>query len=142
MFYGAQQNQNRPTVQPENGGGRRKIQKALAILQLFSGVMIGLFIAGIVAPSFLNSGTATNHTLAVGSLRVLHTLTVGRVIFSYTLQNLGSAILGGLVGSLIALAIDFPTKLAKTCRNLSVFRQVNWKSFLSFPSGRPSPTHR
>jgi hypothetical protein len=137
MFDAAQQNQHHPTVQPENGGDNRKIQKALSILQLFTEVVISLFIAGIVVPSFLRSGMA-NQALAVGSLRALHGLTIGGVTFSYTLQNLGSAILGGLFGSLIALAIEFPTTVAKTSRNLLMFRQVDWKSFLSGQSGRPS----
>jgi hypothetical protein len=138
MFDAAQQNQHHPTVQPNNGGDNRKIQKALSILQLSSEVVISLFIAGIVVPSFLRSGMAANHALAVGPLRALHALTIGGVTFSYTLQNLGSAILGGLFGSLIALAIEFPTTVAKTSRNLLMFRQVDWKSFLSGQSGRPS----
>jgi hypothetical protein len=137
MFDGAQQNQHHLTVQPENGGDNRKIQRALSILQLFCEVTISLFIAGIIVPSFLRSGTATNHASAVGSLRALHALTIGGVTFSYTLQNLGSAILGGLIGSLIALAIEFPTTVAQTSRNLLMFRQVDWKSFLSGQSNRP-----
>jgi len=70
--------------------------------------MISLFIAGVAVPSSLGSGTATNHAVAVGSLRALHALTIGRVTFSYTLQNLASAILRGFFGSLIALAIEIP----------------------------------
>lgn len=127
MFYGAQQNQHRPTVLQEPEGEHRKIQKALSILQLFSGVTMGLFIAGIVAPSFLRTGMATNHAL-----------TIGGVTFSYTLQNLGSATLGGLFGSLIALAIEFPTTVAMTFRKLLMVWQVDWKSFLSRQSRRPS----
>ena len=125
MNLGAQQNQHHPTVQPENGGNHRKIQKALSILRLFSGVMISLFIAGIVVPSSLSSGTATNHAVAVGSLRALHALTIGGVTFSYTLQNLASAILRGFFGSLIALAIESQTMVAKRSRNLLMFRQVH-----------------
>ena len=106
MFDAAEQNQHHPTVQPENGGDNRKIQRALSVLQLSSEVVITLFIAGIVVPSFLRSGMATNHALAAGSLRALHALTIGGVTFSYTVQNLGSAVLGGLFGSLIALAIE------------------------------------
>ena len=138
MCNAAQQNQHHPTVQQENGSDNRKTQKALSILELFSEVMISLFIAGFVVPSFLRSGTATNHALAVGSLRALHALSIGGVTFSYTLQNLGSAILGGLFGSLTALAIEFPTTVAKISRNLLMFLQVDWKSFLSGRSGRPS----
>ena len=127
MFDAAQQNQHHPNVQPENGGDNstffarsphRKIQRALSVVQLFSEVVITLFIAGIVVPSFLRSGMATNHALAAGSLRALHALTIGGVTFSYTLQNLGSAVLGGLFGSIIALAIEFPTTVAKTSDKL------------------------
>jgi hypothetical protein len=124
MFDAAQQNQHHPTVQPENGGDNRKIQRALSVLQLFSEVAVTLFIAGIVVPSFLRSGMATNHALAAGSLRVLHALTIGGVTFSYTVQNLGSAVLGGLFGSLIALAIEFPPTVAKTSRNLLTNRSI------------------
>lgn len=134
MFSGAQQNQHHATVQPTNGANQRKIQKALSLLQLLSGVVIGLFIAGIVVPSFLRSGMATNSDLAVGSLR---TLTIGGVTFTYTLQNLGLAMLGGLCGSLIALAIEFPAPVARPVRNLLMFLHVDWKG-LPRQSGPPS----
>ena len=105
MFDEAQKNQHHLSVQTENGGDNTKIKRALSILQLFCEVTIGLFIAGIIVPSFFRSWTAANQASAVGSLPALHALTIGGVTFSYTLQNLGSAILGGLIGSLIALAI-------------------------------------
>lgn len=138
MFYGPQQNQHHVAVQPTNGGNQRKIQKALSLLQLLSGVVIGLFIAGIVVPSFLRSGMATNSDLAVGSLR---TLTIGGVAFTYTLQNLGLAMLGGLCGSLIALAIEFPAPIARTVRNLLMFLHVDWKG-LPRQSGPSTVGHR
>jgi hypothetical protein len=43
-----------------------------------------------------------------------------------------------MFGSLIALAIEFPAMLAKTARNFLMFRQVDWKCFLSRRSGRSS----
>jgi len=82
-------------------------------LQLAGCVTLGLFFAGIVVPSFLRSGMATNHALAVGSLRAL---TIGRITLLFTLQNLASALLGGLFGALIAVAIEFPGTLAKASR--------------------------
>ena len=93
MFNEALQNQHHPTVQPAKGCDHPKIQKALYTLELLSEVTITLFVAGAVVPSFLRSGMATRHALAVGSL---HTLTIAGVPFSYTLHNLGAAILGGL----------------------------------------------
>lgn len=134
MFYAVQQNQQHPTAQPAKSGNQKRVQKALSILQLLSGVVIGLFIAGIVAPSFLRSEMATNNDLVVGSL---YTLTVGRITFTYTLQNLGSALLGGLFGSLTALAIEFPAPVTRTIRSLSMFLQADWKGFQR-QSGRPS----
>ncbi len=118
--------------QRELGYGR--IQKAPSVLQLAGCVTLGLFFAGIVVPSFLRSGMATNHALAVGSLRAL---TIGRVTRLFTLQNLASALLGGLFGTLIAVAIEFPGTLAKASRIFLPFRPVDWIGFLSRQPGRP-----
>lgn len=135
MFYSAQQNQHDSAAQRPIGGNYRRVQKALSILEPLSGVALSVFIAGILVPSFLRSGMAANHGLAVGSL---HALTIGGVTLSYTVKNLGFAILGALFGSLIALAIEFPATFAKTARNLLMFRQVDWKCFVLRQSGRPS----
>jgi hypothetical protein len=112
-----------------------KIQKALSILELSIGVSIGLFIAGIAIPSFVRSSTATNHALAVGSL---HFLSIARVTFSYTLQNLVFAILGSLFGTAMALAIDSPATLANAARIVGMIRHVYWKCVLSRKNGRRS----
>ena len=135
MFDAAQQNQDHPTVQPANRSNQKKVQQALSIVQLLSGVTVGLFIAGIVAPSLLRSGMASYTDLAAGSI---HTLTIAGVTFTYTLQNLLSAIVGGLWGSLTALAIEFPEAFARAARNFLTFRWVDWKRFFSGQSGRPS----
>jgi hypothetical protein len=135
MFNEAQQNQHHPTVQPANGCDHPKIQKALYTLQLLSEVTITLFVAGVVVPSFLRSRMVTSHALAVGSL---HTLTIGGVTLSYTLHNLVAAILGGLLGSLVALAIEFPATFAKAARNFLIFWRADWKCFLSRQPRRPS----
>ena len=135
MFYRGQQNQHHSAAQRPIGGNYTKVQKALSLLEPLSGVTLSVFIAGILVPNFLRSGVAANHGLTVGSL---HTLTIGGVTLSYTLKNLGFAILGALFGSLIALAIEFPATFAKTARNFLMFRQVDCKCFLSRQSGRPS----
>ena len=122
MFGGSQRKQLNPTVQPANGGKRMKILRALAILQLLIDMTISFFLAGIVIPSFLRSSMATNHDLAAGSL---HTLTIAGITFSYTFQNLAFAILGGLFGAAVALAIDSPDALAKVARILGKFRHAH-----------------
>lgn len=112
MFHGAQQ-PHHSTVQPTDGSSTTKIgkiQRALSVLELLGGVTIALLLAGVVVPSFLRSGMAANHNSAGGSL---HTLTIGGVTFGFTLQNLGSALLGGVSGLLIALAIEFPAALPR-----------------------------
>jgi hypothetical protein len=82
-----------------------KRQKAFSLLQLLIDVVITLFIAGIVVPSFLRSDVATKEALAGGSL---HTINIAGVVLSYTNQNVEFAILGGLVGAMAAFAIPFP----------------------------------
>lgn len=122
MFPG-QQLHHHSAVQPTNGGSTTKmlkIQRVLSVLQLVGGVTIGLFLAGVVVPSFLRSGMAANHDSAGGSL---HTLTMGGVTFWFTLQNLGFALLGGVFGVLIALPIEFPAVFAKTPRNFLMFQR-------------------
>ncbi len=122
MFHGPQQPHHHSTVQPTNGDSTTKIgkiQRALSVLQLLGGVTIALFLAGIVVPSFVRSGMAANHDAAGGSL---HALTIGGVTFGFTLQNLGSALLGGVFGLLIALAIEFPAAFTKTARKFLAFQ--------------------
>ena len=123
MFSCAQQLDRHSAVLPTNGGSftkRVKIQRVLSVLQLLGGVTIGLFLAGVVVPSFLRSSLAGNHDSAGGSL---HALTMGGVTFGFTLQNLSFALLGGVFGVLIALAIEFPAVFAKTARNFLMFQR-------------------
>lgn len=122
MFPGAQQLHHHSTIQPTNRASTTKIvriQKVLSVLELLGGVSIALFLAGVVVPSFVRSVTAANHDSA-GSL---HALTMGGVTFGFTLQNLGFALLGGVFGVLIALAIEFPAAFAKTARNFLMFQR-------------------
>ena len=81
-------------------------QKAFALLQLFIEVVIILFFAGVVAPSFVRSELATNRALAARALRTMH---IAGIAFSYAYQNGAAAILGGLVGAIAACAIHFPS---------------------------------
>ena len=135
MFSRAQQDQHHSAAQRPIGRNYRRVRKALSVLEPLSGVAISVFIAGILVPSFLRSGMAVHHGLAVGSL---HTLTIGGVKLSYTFENLSFATLGAMFGSLIALAIEFPATFARTTRNFHMFRQVDCKCFLLRQSGRPS----
>jgi hypothetical protein len=82
-----------------------KRQKVFSLLQLLIGVVITLFIAGIVVPSLLRSDLATKKALAVGSL---HTIDIAGVVLSYTNQNIEFAVLGALVGAIAAFAVPFP----------------------------------
>lgn len=134
MSCSAEQIQNHRFGHLETGARNRKTQKALSVLQLASGVTLGLFFAGIVVPSLLRSEMATTHALVVGSLRAL---TIGRVTLLFTLQNLASALLGGLFGALLALAIEFPSTLTKATRNFLLFCRVDWIGFLSRQPRRP-----
>ena len=128
MFHGAQQPHHHSTLEPTNGGSTakiEKIQRALSVLQLLGGVTIALFLAGVVVPSFVRSGMAATHDSAAGSL---HALTIGGVTFWFTLQNLGSALLGGVFGLLVALAIEFPAVFAKTAKKFLAFQQEHFSS--------------
>jgi hypothetical protein len=113
MSHRAQQNKQHP-VQPTNGDNYYKTQNALSIWPILSAVAISVFIAGIVVPTFLRSGRAANHALASGSLQ---SLAIAGVRFSYTLGNLGFAVLGALFGLLLALAIESEGRTAKAARN-------------------------
>ena len=125
MFSWVQQNQHHSAAQRSIGRNHRRVRKALSVLEPLSGVALSVFIAGILVPSFLRSGMATHHGLAVG---FLHTPAIGGVKLSYTLENLSFAILGAMFGSLVALAIEFPATFAKTTRNFLMFRQVDWNN--------------
>jgi hypothetical protein len=83
-----------------------KRQKVFSLALLLIEVAFTLFIAGIVVPSLLRSELATKETLALGSLRAIN---IAGFAFSYTTQSVGFAILGGLVGTMAALAIHFHT---------------------------------
>ena len=92
-----------------------KRQKASSFVLLLIEVVFTLFIAGIVVPSLFRSVLATQEALAAGSLRTIDIL---GITFSYTTQNVKFAILGALVGTMLAFAIHFhgtaPTNTTST----------------------------
>ena len=92
-----------------------KRQKASSFVLLLIEVVFILFIAGVVVPSLFRSVLATQEALAAGSLRTIDIL---GITFSYTTQNVEFAILGALVGTMLAFAIHFhgtaPTNTTST----------------------------
>jgi hypothetical protein len=81
-----------------------KTEKVFSLVQLLIEVVITLFIAGFIVPSFVRSDLATKEALAAGSLR---TISIAGIALSYTYQNVEFAILGALVGATAAFAMDF-----------------------------------
>jgi hypothetical protein len=100
MFGSSQRKHLNPKAQTANEGNRMKLQRALSLLQLLIGETIGLFIAGIAVPSFLRSGTATNHAFTT------------------------------LCGAAMALAIDSPATIANAARIVRMLRKNSRRSYL------------
>lgn len=119
MFDSSQRKQPSSTPQAK-GEPRVKCQRTLSLplLRLLIGETASLFLAGIVVPGLLRSGMAANHRLTEGSL---HTLTIFGVMFSYTFWNLGFAVLGGLFGAGLALAMDSPGTVAHSAGVVRAF---------------------
>jgi hypothetical protein len=124
MFSASQPIRFRSTAQSANGGKRPKTKRTGSVLQLLLAVTAALFIAGIAVPSFSRSATATNHAVAVGTL---HTFAVAGITFTYTVENLGFALLGALFGTAVALLIESPSTLANATRIFRSLRPLNWK---------------
>jgi hypothetical protein len=108
-------------------GNRTKLRSCLSVIQLVVCEAASLFIAGIAVPSLLRSCAVTSHALTGGSF---HHLTVAGVTFSYTVQNLGFATLGALLGTALAWAIDSPGSFASTARIFRFLQPMRWKSVL------------
>jgi len=98
-----------------------KRQKAFSLLQLVIGLVITLFVAGIVVPSLLRSAVATNEAFTNGSL---HTIRIAGLMFSYTYKNVAFAILGALVGATGAFAIASPATSHKSTTTLRLGRSI------------------
>jgi len=82
-------------------------QNAPCLLLLLVELAITLFVAGIVVPSFLRSGVDAKEALVRGSL---HSISIARIAFSYTYENLGCAMLGMLTGAAAAFLIAYPRR--------------------------------
>ena len=79
-----------------------KMQKAIRVFQLFSGLIITLFLAGILVPSLMGSTRSANHGIFPGSL---HTIKIAGLAFQYKLQNILAALLGMLFGAVSARVV-------------------------------------
>ena len=111
------------------------IKDVSTVLELVAVMLVTLFLAGIAAPSFLRFETAGSHALASGSL---HTLTIARIPFTYTLWNLASAILGALFGAAAVLAMSSPARRGSIARIGRALCQMPWKWLLARRNSRPS----
>jgi hypothetical protein len=80
-----------------------KKQKAIRMFQLFGGVIITLFLAGILVPSLMGSTRSANHSIFPGSSR---TIQIAGIAFRYKLQNILAALLGTLFGAVMALVME------------------------------------
>jgi hypothetical protein len=78
------------------------MKKAIRVIQLFGGVIITLFLAGILVPSLMGSTRSANHSNFPGSL---HTIKIAGFVFQYKLQNILAALLGTLFGAVSALVM-------------------------------------
>jgi hypothetical protein len=63
------------------------------------GVLLLLFVAGVAVPSLLYS----SHAVPISSVASLRNLDIAGITFSFKLQTIGSALLGGLFGATVAL---------------------------------------
>ncbi len=79
-------------------------QNAPSLLLLLVGLAMTFFVAGIAVPSLIRSGVHMNEGLVRGSL---HSINVSRITFSYTYDNVASAIWGILTGAAIAFLIAY-----------------------------------
>ena len=98
---GAARRRPLPVPSPRRDNG--SYEKAFCRVQLFLGLVLTVFIAGIVVPSLVRSVAATREALDAGSL---HMIKVAGITFLYAYKNLVAAILGVLVGGAAALVLE------------------------------------
>jgi hypothetical protein len=79
-----------------------KKQNVIRILQLLSSVTITLLLAGILVPSLMGSSASANHTFFAGPQ---HTIKIAGFAFQYKFQNILAALLGTVIGGVIALVM-------------------------------------
>jgi hypothetical protein len=80
-----------------------KWKKDFCRVQLFLGLALTVFLAGIVVPNLVRPSAATRDALAAGSL---HAIKIAGMTFLFTYKNLVAAILGVLIGGGTALVIE------------------------------------
>ena len=79
-------------------------QNAPSLLLLLVGLAMTFFVAGIAVPSLIRSGVDMNEGMVRGSL---HSINVSGITFSYTYDNLASAISGILASAAVAFLIAY-----------------------------------
>jgi hypothetical protein len=118
--------QSGPTVQSHDSG-RTKLCAGFRFVQFLIWEMVSVVVAGIAVPSVLWSHAAKGPVLVAGSLQ---RLTLGRISFWYTRQDVEFAILGTLLGTAVAWALYAPSKFAGKARVGHTLQQIHWKRFL------------
>lgn len=81
-------------------------QTVFSLALLLIEVTFTVFIAGIVVPSLLWPQLAAKEDLTLVPLRAIH---IAGFTLSYTAQSVEFAILGSLVGALVAVVLNFGT---------------------------------
>jgi prolipoprotein diacylglyceryltransferase len=79
-----------------------KSQKTVSVFLLSVELLLALFVAGVAVPSLIYSGRTTNLGSPLHSARSLDIVGV-TLIFNF--WNIGSALMGALVGAVIALML-------------------------------------
>jgi ABC-type sulfate transport system permease component len=102
-------------------GDRMKKHKVILIFSFSLGLLVLLFVAGVVVPSLLYS----SHALSISPADSLRTLDIAGVTFSYKLENIGSAFLGILFGTTVALFLSSPGLATGTAFWRTVLRVRN-----------------
>jgi hypothetical protein len=96
-----------------------KWQRTFSLFQLFLGLALTVFIAGIVVPSLVRSAGATREGLAAGSL---HAIKIVGFTFLFTYKNLVVAVLGVLIGGAAALVMEVERARFWLCHAYDVLR--------------------
>jgi hypothetical protein len=87
-----------------------KKQEVIRVFQLLSGVVVTLFVAGILVPSLMGSTRSANHNLFPGTLHIIH---IAGMAFRYKLQNILAALVGTLFGAVTAVLLSSRTARKK-----------------------------
>ena len=101
----------KPAVKSGSQQRSRKMRKTLSALQLSAGIATGLFIAGVIVPTVLGAGTANRDNCSAYSV---HMFVLAGITFTYTLADLGFAVLGALFGAVVAWASQYPSVIVES----------------------------